>query len=78
MATIGRTSGGGDLVDYSVGVGYSTKRLNIGLKLKGTDARGAQKITTKIFNNEPRLTLTLVTTFPWTSDQPLVPRDLVA
>jgi len=59
---------GGELMDYSVGVGYALKNFNLGLKLTGTDASGAQKVTDDAFNNEARLVFAVSTTLPWTNE----------
>ncbi len=37
--------GGGALVDFMVGVGYTVGNFELALKLTGTDAAGAQKMT---------------------------------
>lgn len=57
--------GGGDMIDYSVGIGYTAGHFILGAKFTGTDASGAQKITGDIFNNEPRFYVSVATTFPW-------------
>jgi uncharacterized protein (TIGR02001 family) len=60
--------GGGALFDYSIGVGYDWDNFNLNLKLTGTDASGDQKVTSDVFNNEPRLVFTVSTTLPWGED----------
>jgi uncharacterized protein (TIGR02001 family) len=56
---------GGDLFDYSIGVGYDFSNFSLALKYTGTDASGGQKITGDVGNNEGRLLLTISTTLPW-------------
>lgn len=57
--------GGGELFDYSIGVGYTYEKFNFALKWTGTDASGAQKITSDVGNNEGRIVFTVATTLPW-------------
>lgn len=57
--------GGGDLVDYSVGLNYAAGNFTLGLKFTGTDASGPQKIRGDVFNNEPRFFVSVATTLPW-------------
>ena len=61
--------GGGELVDYMVGLGYTVGNFDLALKLTGTDADGAQKITSDLNNNEARVLFTVSTTFPWGGDE---------
>ena len=61
-------SAGGAIFDYSVGVGYTLNRFDLGLKLTGTDASGDQKVTDDTFNNEARIVFTVSTTFPWSDE----------
>lgn len=56
---------GGEIFDYSVGVGYNVNNFALSLKVTGTDASGAQKITTDVGNNEDRLVFAISTTLPW-------------
>lgn len=56
---------GGELFDYSIGLGYDIKNFSLALKLTGTDASGDQKITTDESNNEDRLVFSISTTLPW-------------
>ncbi len=60
--------GGGELIDYSVGLGYTVGKVDLGATFTGTDASGTQKITGDIFNNEPRFLVTIATIFPWGSE----------
>lgn len=53
----------GDLIDYSVGVGYTADKFNLALKYVDTD--GDLQTTTDVFNNEGRVIFTIATTFPW-------------
>jgi uncharacterized protein (TIGR02001 family) len=57
--------GGGELFDFAVGVGYTYQKFNFAVKFTGTDASGGQKIRGDVLNNEPRLYVTVGTTFPW-------------
>lgn len=57
--------GGGELFDYSIGVGYELDNFSLALKLVGTDADGEQKVTGDVFNNEDRVVFTVSTTLPW-------------
>ena len=57
--------GGGELLDYSIGLGYAVNNFDLNLKWAGTDASGDQKIRTDEGNNEGRLILSVATTLPW-------------
>jgi uncharacterized protein (TIGR02001 family) len=57
---------GDDLIDYSVGVGYTVGKFNLALKYVDTD--GDVEVTSDEFNNEGRVIFTVATTFPWASD----------
>lgn len=57
--------GFGEMIDYSVGLGYTAGHFNLGAKFTGTDASGDQKVTGDVFNNEPRFFISVATTFPW-------------
>jgi uncharacterized protein (TIGR02001 family) len=52
-----------DLIDYSVGVGYTLNKINLGLKYIDTDSD--VQVTSDAFNNEERVVFTVSTTFPW-------------
>lgn len=52
-----------DLIDYSVGVGYSVGNFNLALKYVDTDSD--VEVTSDAFNNEGRVVFTIATTFPW-------------
>jgi uncharacterized protein (TIGR02001 family) len=56
---------GGELFDYSIGVGYDFSKFSLALKYTGTDASGDQKITDDVANNEGRVVFTISTTLPW-------------
>lgn len=56
---------GGELFDYSIGVGYDFSNFSLALKYTGTDASGDQKITDDVANNEGRIVFTVSTTLPW-------------
>lgn len=60
---------GGELFDYMVGVGYTLGNFDLNLKFTGTDASGAQKITSDANNNEGRLVLSIATTLPWGKEE---------
>jgi uncharacterized protein (TIGR02001 family) len=59
---------GGEIFDYGVGVGYDINNFSLSLKLVGTDASGAQKVTDDVGNNEARLVFAISTTLPWGSE----------
>lgn len=61
--------GGGELLDFSVGIGYTVHNFDLALKVTGTDASGDQKIRGDLNNNEPRLLFTIATTLPWGSGE---------
>jgi uncharacterized protein (TIGR02001 family) len=54
---------GDELLDYSVGVGYTAGKFNLALKYVDTD--GDVEVTDDVFNNEGRVVFTVATTFPW-------------
>lgn len=57
--------GGGELLDYSIGVGYDLDNFSLALKLVGTDSDEDQEIRDDVFNNEDRVVFTVSTTLPW-------------
>jgi len=74
LAHVGYSTGGywddvagDDLLDYSIGVGYSINKFNLALKWVDTDS-DAPEITSDEFNNEGRVILTIATTFPWAKE----------
>jgi uncharacterized protein (TIGR02001 family) len=54
---------GDDLLDYSIGVGYTAGKFNLALKYVDTDSD--VQVTSDAFNNEGRVVFTVATTFPW-------------
>jgi uncharacterized protein (TIGR02001 family) len=60
--------GGGDLLDYSVGVTYQWNRFAVGAKLTGTDASGDRKISNDVFSNNMRVVAWVSTTLPWSKE----------
>jgi uncharacterized protein (TIGR02001 family) len=52
-----------DLIDYSIGVGYTAGKFNLAVKYVDTDSD--VQVTTDEFNNEGRVIFTVATTFPW-------------
>jgi uncharacterized protein (TIGR02001 family) len=56
---------GGELFDYSIGLGYALEQFSLTLKYTGTDASGEQKITDDVGNNEGRIVFAIATTLPW-------------
>jgi uncharacterized protein (TIGR02001 family) len=54
---------GDDVIDYSVGVGYTAGKFNLALKYVDTDSDYV--VTSDVFNNEGRVIFTIATTFPW-------------
>ena len=61
----GKAFDGFEYLDFSVGLGYTTGNFDLELKFTGTDLGGDDKITDNVFNTEPRLILSVSTTFPW-------------
>jgi uncharacterized protein (TIGR02001 family) len=56
---------GGELFDYSIGLGYALEQFSLALKWTGTDASGDQEIRDDVGNNEGRLVFSIATTLPW-------------
>jgi uncharacterized protein (TIGR02001 family) len=56
---------GDELIDYSLGVGYTVGNFNLALKYVDTDASGPVLVKDDVFNNEGRVIFTIATTFPW-------------
>lgn len=54
---------GDDLIDYSIGVGYTVGNFSLALKYVDTDSD--VEVTSDAFNNEGRVVFTVATTFPW-------------
>lgn len=59
------TLGGGELLDYSLGVTYAAGNFTLGAKITGTDASGERKVTSGAFTNDARFLVSIATTFPW-------------
>jgi len=57
--------GGGELVDYSLGLQYGAGHFTLGGKISGTDASGDLKVRSGPFANDTRLVVSIETTFPW-------------
>jgi uncharacterized protein (TIGR02001 family) len=55
---------GDDIIDYSVGIGYTLNHFDLGLKYVDTSA-GDAEVRDDLFNNEGRAIFTISTTFPW-------------
>jgi uncharacterized protein (TIGR02001 family) len=55
-----------EVIDYSIGVGYTAGNFNLALKYVDTDSDIV--ITTDENNNEGRVVFTVATTFPWGGD----------
>lgn len=55
----------GELVDYAVQGNYTVSNFTLFAKFTGTDASGAEKITSDVGNNEPRFLIGVMTTLPW-------------
>ena len=58
----------GSLLDYSISVDRRHGAVDVGIKFVGTNAHSDQKITTAVFNNTPRLILSLSLSFPHSRD----------
>jgi uncharacterized protein (TIGR02001 family) len=54
---------GDEVIDYSIGVGYSINKFNLALKY--VDQENDAEITSDVFNSEGRVIFTVATTFPW-------------
>jgi uncharacterized protein (TIGR02001 family) len=54
-----------ELMDYSVTANFTAGNFTIFAKFTGTDASGADKITSDLNNNEARGLIGVMTTFPW-------------
>jgi len=59
------TGESGPLVDYAVQVNYTAAHFTVFAKFTGTDASGLEKETRDGNNNEARLLVGVMTTFPW-------------
>jgi uncharacterized protein (TIGR02001 family) len=57
--------GGGSIFDYAVQGNYTAGKFTLFAKFTGTDASGPQKITGDPSNNEARILVGVMTTFPW-------------
>jgi uncharacterized protein (TIGR02001 family) len=55
----------GNLIDYAVQANYTASHFTLFAKFTGTDASGGMKITGDIGNNEARVLVGVMTTFPW-------------
>jgi uncharacterized protein (TIGR02001 family) len=56
---------GGEVFDYAVQGNFVAGNFTIFAKFTGTDASGAMKVTSDSSNNEPRVLVGVMTTFPW-------------
>ena len=54
---------GDDVIDYSVGVGYTAGNFDLGLKYVDTETD--EVVEDDVFNNEGRVVFTISTTYPW-------------
>lgn len=52
-----------EVLDYSIGVGYTINKFNLALKYVDTDTDAV--VRDDVFNNEGRVIFTIATTFPW-------------
>jgi len=57
-----------ELLDFAVGLDYSAGNFVVGAKLVGTDASGDLEVDDDVFNNQPRLLVSISTTLPWEGD----------
>jgi uncharacterized protein (TIGR02001 family) len=55
----------GEVVDYAVQGNYTAGNFTVFAKFTGTDASGAMKVETDSGNNEARILVGVMTTFPW-------------
>jgi uncharacterized protein (TIGR02001 family) len=56
---------GDEIVDYAVQANFTAGNFTIFGKFTGTDASGEQKFTSDVGNNEARVLVGVMTTFPW-------------
>lgn len=56
---------GDDMLDYSLGVGYTAGKFNLALKWVDSDTGDVPEVTGDVFNQEGRVIFTVATTFPW-------------
>jgi uncharacterized protein (TIGR02001 family) len=56
---------GDEVIDYAVQGNYTAGNFTIFAKFTGTDASGPLKVTTDSGNNEARILVGVMTTFPW-------------
>jgi uncharacterized protein (TIGR02001 family) len=56
---------GDEIVDYAVQGNFTAGKFTLFAKFTGTDASGAMKVKTDSSNNEPRILIGAMTTFPW-------------
>jgi uncharacterized protein (TIGR02001 family) len=56
---------GDEIVDYAVQGNYTAGNFTLFAKFTGTDASGDMKVTTDSSNNEARVLVGVMTTFPW-------------
>ncbi len=54
-----------EVIDYAVQANFTAGKFTLFAKFTGTDASGPVKVTTDSGNNEPRLLIGAMTTFPW-------------
>jgi uncharacterized protein (TIGR02001 family) len=54
-----------EVIDYALQGNLTAGNFTLFAKFTGTDASGATKITTDSGNNEPRVLVGVMTTFPW-------------
>lgn len=59
------TGESGPLLDYGLQANYTAGNFTIFAKFTGTDASGLEKIKTDASNNEARVLVGVMTTFPW-------------
>jgi uncharacterized protein (TIGR02001 family) len=55
----------GEVFDYAVQANYTAGKFTLFAKFTGTDASGGLKTTGDVFNNEARVLVGAMTTFPW-------------
>jgi len=56
---------GKELFDYAVQGNFTAGNFTLFAKFTGTDASGVYKVTGDVGNNEPRVLVGVMTTFPW-------------
>lgn len=57
-----------EILDGSLGIEYTAGNFVVGARLVATDASGDLEVSDDAFNNQPRIVVSISTTFPWAGD----------